>query len=101
MTSEIKAYIDQIAAKAQHLHTLLIAERERSAGLSAEISRLNGEVERQQSELDLLQQDIQALTSKLSEEREQTPQLQVNDLDVDALVKEIDFCIQQLKIANE
>lgn len=99
MTSEIKAYIDRIQAKVQHLNTMLVTERERSGSLLAEVSRLNEVVENQNGELKKLQSDYEELTTKLSEERE--PVSAPNDLDVDALVKEIDFCIQQLKIANE
>src|SRR4051812_48996250 len=101
MTSEIKAYIDQISAKAHELHTLLVAERERSGSLLSEVSRLNDVVGTQRNELDLLKQELESVTAKLTEEREQVPHIQNNGLDVDALVKEIDFCIQQLKIANE
>ena len=100
MTSEIKAYIDRIQAKVQHLNTLLVTERERSGSLLAEVSRLNEVVENQTDKLEKLQFDYEELTIKLTEEREPAP-VQINDLDVDALVKEIDFCIQQLKIANE
>jgi predicted nuclease with TOPRIM domain len=100
MTSEIKAYIDRIQAKVQHLNTMLVTERERSGSLLAEVSRLNEVVENQTDELSKLQLDYEELTAKLTEEREPAP-VQMNDLDVDALVKEIDFCIQQLKIANE
>lgn len=100
MTSEIKAYIDRIQAKVQHLNTLLVTERERSGSLLAEVSRLNEVVENQTDKLVKLQFDYEELTIKLTEEREPAP-VQINDLDVDALVKEIDFCIQQLKIANE
>ena len=100
MTSEIKAYIDRIQAKVQHLNTLLVTERERSGSLLAEVSRLNEVVENQNSELKKMQSDYEELTAKLSEEREPAS-AESNDLDVDALVREIDFCIQQLKIANE
>jgi len=100
MTSEIKAYIDRIQAKVQHLNTMLVTERERSGSLLVEVSRLNEVVENQTDELKKLQSDYEELTAKLSEEREPVS-AESNDLDVDALVKEIDFCIQQLKIANE
>lgn len=100
MTSEIKAYIDRIQTKVQHLNTLLVTERERSGSLLAEVSRLNEVVENQNGELKKLQSDYDELATKLSEEREPVS-AESNDLDVDALVREIDFCIQQLKIANE
>jgi DNA anti-recombination protein RmuC len=100
MTSELKEYIDRIQAKAQHLHTLLVTERERSGSLLTEVSRLNEVVENQIHELQKMQSEYDELTAKLSEKQDQesTPN---ENLDVDALVKEIDFCIQQLKIANE
>ena len=100
MTSELKEYIYRIQAKAQHLHTLLVTERERSGSLLTEVSRLNEVVENQIHELQKMQSEYDELTAKLSEKQDQesTPN---ENLDVDALVKEIDFCIQQLKIANE
>ncbi len=100
MTSELKEYIDRIQAKAQHLHTLLVTERERSGSLLTEVSRLNEVVENQAQELQRMQGEYDDLTSKLSERQDQEPMFN-DELDVDALVKEIDFCIQQLKIANE
>lgn len=100
MTSEIKEYIDRIQAKVQHLNTLLVTERERSGSLLTEVSRLNEVVENQSNELTKLQDEYGVLTAKLSEKQEQVSVVS-NELDVDALVREIDFCIEQLKIANE
>jgi hypothetical protein len=102
MTPEIKNYIDRIAAKSLQLHQLLVTERERSSSMLQEISRLNELVEQQESSIQSLQTELNVVQSKLTEQREQesVAPVKINDLEIDGLVKEIDFCIQQLKIAN-
>ena len=102
MTPEIKNYIDRIAAKSLQLHQLLVTERERSSSMLQEISRLNELVEQQESSIQSLQTELNVVQSKLTEQREQesVAPVKINDLEIDGLVKEIDFCIQQLKISN-
>lgn len=100
MTAEMKAYIDRINAKVLNMHALLVAERERSTALLAEVSRLNEVIETNEFALNSLQEELNSAQSALTDARQQTQSAPINDLDVDALVKEIDFCIQQLKIAN-
>ena len=102
MTPEIKNHIERIAAKSRQLHQLLVTERERSSSMLQEISRLNELVEQQESSIQSLQTELNVVQSKLTEQREQesVPPVKINDMEIDGLVKEIDFCIQQLKIAN-
>ncbi len=102
MTPEIKHYIDRIAAKSLQLHQLLVTERERSSSMLQEVSRLNELVEQQEAMIHSLQEELNAAQSKLTEQREQVSvePAAIGELEIDGLVKEIDFCIQQLKIAN-
>jgi predicted nucleic acid-binding Zn-ribbon protein len=103
MTSEIKLYLEQIKAKTTSLHHALVTERERNASISAENQRLESLLSEQEAELNAFKATHAAALQELSEKREQA-QIQPitrNDLAIDGLVKEIDFCIQQLKIANE
>jgi hypothetical protein len=103
MTSEIKSYIEQIRAKAQLLHQDMVLERERSASMLTEISRLKEEIAQQALQISVLKDDLQMANHQLIEKREQVQvsSFSRKDSEIDVLVKEIDFCIQQLKIANE
>lgn len=103
MTSEIKLYLEQIKAKTTSLHQALVTERERNASISAENQRLGSLLSEQEAELNALKVAHTAALQELSEKREQAQIQPVtrNELAIDGLVKEIDFCIQQLKIANE
>jgi hypothetical protein len=103
MTSEIKLYLEQIKAKTTSLHQSLVTERERNASISAENQRLGSLLSEQEAELNALKAAHTAALQELSEKREQAQIQPVtrNELAIDGLVKEIDFCIQQLKIANE
>jgi hypothetical protein len=103
MTSEIKSYIEQIRAKTQLLHQDMVLERERSASMLTEISRLKEEIAQQTLQISVLKDDLQTANHQLIEKREQVQvsSFSRKDSEIDVLVKEIDFCIQQLKIANE
>ncbi|MNU95570.1 Chromosome partition protein Smc [compost metagenome] len=103
MTSELKSLIEQIDAKSRQLHQSLVAERERVRSMTDEINRLNSDVSEIQNQKKGLEDELQNLKTELSQAREQVqvPPVSTNGVEIDVLVKEIDFCIQQLKIANE
>ncbi|MNJ82800.1 hypothetical protein D3C87_02050 [compost metagenome] len=103
MTSELKSLIEQIGAKSRQLHQSLVAERERVRSMTDEINRLNAEVSEVQNQKKVMEDELQNLKTELSQAREQVqvPPVSTNGVEIDVLVKEIDFCIQQLKIANE
>jgi hypothetical protein len=104
MTEEFRTYIEQIRNKSRELHQSLVIERERCSSLSAEVTRLEELVQAQLGEIGELQAHSGELQQLLNEQREQVRQSQQEvskDIAIDGLVKEIDFCIQQLKIANE
>jgi SMC interacting uncharacterized protein involved in chromosome segregation len=103
MTSELKSLIEQIGAKSRQLHQSLVTERERVRSMTDEINRLNSEVSEVQTQKKAMEDELQSLKSELDQVREQVQAQPVstNGVEIDVLVKEIDFCIQQLKIANE
>lgn len=104
MTAELKSLIEQIGAKSQQLHQMLVTERVRVESMTAEINRLNGvvsEMENQNRELENEVQDLKTTLSQISEQTQAQPVSKGNNSEIDVLVREIDFCIQRLKIANE
>lgn len=108
MTTEISTYIEQIKTKVSALHQKLDAERLHVGSLTEEISRLNSAMSQIQNTVDEQAAEILSLKAELAEKREQvqvSSEVQmapaVSPVEIDMLVKEIDFCIQQLKIANE
>ncbi|MFN5984993.1 MAG: hypothetical protein ACK476_18225 [Fluviicola sp.] len=103
MTSEIKAYIQEITDKTQSLHQKLVAERERCSGMDAEISRLNAVIAQHEEAMENVKLELQELkTAQLAkQDAQESNDENVSNVYIDGLVREIDFCIQQLKIANE
>lgn len=104
MTAELKSIIEQIGAKAQQLHQALVAERARVSSLTEEMNRLNAALSASLSEKEQLEKDLQQANAALNNLREQaqiSSTSTAGNVEIDVLVKEIDFCIQQLKIANE
>lgn len=104
MTEEIKLYIDRIRSKTLELHQLLVLEREQMSTVSKELTRLTELVENQSQVIEELTEANNSLTEELTIQRNNAimPQSSDNkDVAIDVLVREIDFCIEQLKIANE
>ncbi len=103
MTSELKSLIEQIGAKSRQLHQSLVTERERVRSMTDEINRLNSEISGYQNQKKAMEDELQSLRTELDQARKQVQAQPVstNGVEIDVLVKEIDFCIQQLKIANE
>ena len=102
MTESIQSIINQISEKARALHGLLVVERENNASLLSKNEQL-------QSDLDEKLAEVSRLESKLNEQDKQmvglTEQSSVstaipsrgNAQEIDELVKEIDYCISQLR----
>lgn len=104
MTEEFRTYIEQIRDKSRELHQNLVVERERCSSLTAEVTRLEGLLQESTTTIAELRAQSEELQQLLNEQREQVHQSELElskDQEIDGLVKEIDFCIQQLKIANE
>ena len=103
MTSELKSLIEQIGAKSRQLYQSLVTERERVRSMTDEINRLNADISDFQNQKKAMEEELRSLKSELDQTREQVQAQPVSakEVEIDVLVKEIDFCIQQLKIANE
>lgn len=103
MTSEMNTVIAEIRAKALQLHQDLVTECERISAMSEEISRLNEHLKLEKEQSASLKLANDELQESLNEKREQVQPHSTgsSDQEIDVLVKEIDFCIKQLKIANE
>lgn len=104
MTTDIKSLIEQIGAKSKLLHQSLVIERERNSSIEVEMNRLRVENSELKNTQDTLNQEVQGLKLELSQrnnEKNILSESTVDDSKIDLLVREIDFCIQQLKIANE
>ena len=103
MTSELKSLIEHIGAKSRQLHQSLVTERERVRSMTDEINRLNADISDFQNQKKAMEEELRSLKSELDQTREQVQAQPVSakEVEIDVLVKEIDFCIQQLKIANE
>ena len=102
MTESIQSILNQISEKAKGLHGLLVSEREKNANLLSKNEQLQAQFEEKQAE-------VSRLESKLNEQEERlvglTEQSSVsvaspskgNAQEIDELVKEIDYCISQLR----
>lgn len=102
MTERIQHIVNEISQKTKALHKQLIEEREKNSSLQAEIKSLN-ENEKVQTEKEVgYLKEISDLKLQLEETKSQivevsNPSLGRKDEEIDELVKEIEYCISQLK----
>ena len=102
MTEEIQKIIDQILSKSNFLHKIVLEERDKNSHLNIEIERLNKLLSEKNEECLLLSKNLDSVQSALSltenkviENPGQT--IGKSEQEIDELVKEIEFCIEQLK----
>ena len=102
MTEEIQKIIDQIHSKSIALHKVVIEERDKNGYLNLEIERLNKLLDAKKEEcfslsknLDSVQLALSLAENKVIENPVQT--IGKSEQEIDELVKEIEFCIEQLK----
>jgi chromosome segregation ATPase len=102
MTEQIEKSIEQILEKAKALHIDLQSERSRSESLSLEIDKMKVELftatEREfmlNTEIETLKSALQIAENKVVEVPVQT--LGKREEEIEELVKEIEYCIEQLK----
>ena len=102
VTEEIQKIIDQILSKSNFLHKIVIEERDKNSHLNIEIERLNKLLSEKNEECLLLSKNLDSVQSALSltenkviENPGQT--IGKSEQEIDELVKEIEFCIEQLK----
>ncbi|MFY7668526.1 MAG: hypothetical protein ACOVQG_07265 [Crocinitomicaceae bacterium] len=102
MTEQIEKSIEQILEKAKALHLDLQSERSRGESLSLEIDKMKAELftatEREfmlNTEIETLRSALQIAENKVVEVPVQT--LGKREEEIEELVKEIEYCIEQLK----
>lgn len=102
MTEKIEKSIEHILNKAQALHTDLQSERTRNNALNNELQKLKGEIFSLSEREFMLNTEIETLKSalQLAENKVVEVPIQVvgkREEEIDELVKEIEYCIEQLK----
>jgi hypothetical protein len=102
MTDKIQQFIDEITRKSRDLHQQLVEERMKNEQLRMEIVDLNeqvminsGQIESQSLEITKLKGELE--TTKLQVVEEPSVSDHGKDEEIDELVKEIEYCISQLK----
>ena len=102
MTDNIQKIIDQIHSKSKALHKVVLEERDKNGHLNSEIERLNKLLDEKNEEcfslsknLDSVQSALSLAENKVIENPGQT--IGKSEQEIDELVKEIEFCIEQLK----
>jgi len=102
MTDNIQKIIDQILSKSNFLHKIVIEERDKNSHLNIEIERLNKLLSEKNEECLLLSKNLDSVQSALSLTENKVIENPVQTIgkseqEIDELVKEIEFCIEQLK----
>ena len=102
MTEQIQKIIDQILSKSTALHKIALEERDKNGFLNLEIERLNKLLSDKNEECLTLSTDLELVRSALSLAENKVIEKPVqtigkNEQEIDELVKEIEFCIEQLK----
>ena len=102
MTEKIQQFIDEIRQKTLAMHRQLNEERSKNESLMLELSDLKSKLSEKEKQEAVLIEDIEKLKVELEASR---TQVQGSDLissrrrdeEIDELVKEIEYCISQLK----
>ena len=102
MTEKVQQIINDIQRKTSVLYHELTSERSKNEQLQAELNELSDRLEQGKQELLQRLSEIEALnleleTSKIQVVSEDSSFARRKDDDIDELVKEIEYCISQLK----
>lgn len=102
MTERIQQIIDEIRQKSEKVHYLLKDERLKNAALLAEIQELKENQEVLKKSENACLTEIKELKMELEVTKSQIveisgPSIGKKDEEIDELVKEIEYCISQLK----
>lgn len=101
MSDRIQELIDGIREKSSALHGQLLAERSKNQNLSKEAESLKKQVSVNDEEIAKLKSKVEELELKLKSTGEREVVVmdgaKVSDEQIDELVKEIEYCIAQLK----
>ena len=102
MSDRVSKLIDSIKGKANELHQDLQSERNKSASLENELTALKSELNAKSLEIQTSKDKLAQLGGQLktlSEQKvdQQSSGADISDEQIDELVREIEFCIAQLK----
>ena len=102
MTEAIQKSIDQILLKSKALQQILLDERDKNKFLNSEIERIHKLLEEKNKEGVLLTTNLETVQTVLHTAENkfiEHPDLKIgkNDQEIEELVKDIEFCIEQLK----
>lgn len=104
MTENLNNLISDIRSRSLELAEKLHAERAQHEVLQGEINRVNEQLKAEQALVAQLQQEVQQLSGALAEAQNKVVEIPAapkgrNADEIDALVKEIEYCIEKLKQA--
>lgn len=101
MSDRIKELVQTVKNKANDLHSKVQMERSKNQDLENNLDRLRSELKDKESEVLKLQQEISQYEAKIKAQNEVSVADQkserISDTEIDELVREIDYCIAQLK----
>ncbi len=102
MTEKIQDTIQKISRNIVRVGEALRMERSKNEILQEEIDRKNEQLTAAASAIELLKEEIESLKSALHLAENKVVEVPVpvkgkNEQEIDELVKEIEFCIEQLK----
>lgn len=102
MTDKIQQFIDEIARKSRMLHQQLVEERMKSEQLRTEVVNLQEQLMINSGQIESQSLEISRLKGELEAAKLQVVEVPIvsdvrKDEEIDELVKEIEYCISQLK----
>ena len=101
MADRINELIKNIREKVSQLKSQLSVEKSKNETLQEEVNQLKLQLTSRQTEVESLESKIVNLQSDIVKAKEQSvnhsPETSVSDEQIDELVKEIEYCIGQLK----
>jgi len=102
MTEQIEFSIQRILERAKSLHLDLQNERSRNVALSTEIDKMKADLFKSSEQEFILNTEIETLKSALHLAENKVIEVPIQSLgkreeEIEELVKEIDYCIEQLK----
>lgn len=100
MSDQVINLISEVKAKALKFHSALVSERAKSADLEKSLAESKANSDAVSAENIALKKEIENLKDQLNRPVEPTiieKSVTLKDEEIDELVKEIEFCIEQLK----
>ena len=101
MSDRIKELVQTVKDKASSLHEKVQVERSKNQDLENNLSKLKEELKEKEAEVSRLRGEIEEYETKLKTQNlvnvEAAGGEKVSDAEIDELVREIDYCIAQLK----